>query len=76
MIRLTEGLADELKDAGVRVNAVAPSTLDTGANRAAMPDADVSRWVKPEDLAAAIVFLLSDAAQAVTGSILNVTGRA
>ncbi len=75
VLRLTESLADELKEAGVRVNAVAPSTLDTPANRAAMPGADFSRWVKPEDLAATIVFLLSDGAQAVTGATLAVTGR-
>ncbi|WP_308909518.1 SDR family oxidoreductase [Pseudokordiimonas caeni] len=73
--RLTESLAAELKDAGVRVNAVLPSIIDTPANRKDMPDADFSRWVTPDALADAIAFLLSDAARAVTGALLPVTGR-
>lgn len=73
--RLTEALADEEKANGVRVNAVLPSTLDTPANRNDMPDADFSAWVQPQELARAIAFLLSDAASAITGSCLPVTGR-
>lgn len=73
--RFTEALADELKDEGVRVNAVLPSILDTPANRAAMPDADFSRWVAPEALAEVIAFLLSPGAAAVTGALMPVTGR-
>lgn len=73
--RLTEALADELKDAGIRVNAVLPSIIDTAVNRADMPDADFSRWVAPEKLADVISFLLSPAASAVTGALLPVTGR-
>ena len=73
--RLTESLAAELKDAGVRVNAVLPSIIDTPANRASMPDADFTRWVAPEALADAIAFLLSDEARAVTGALLPVKGR-
>lgn len=73
--RLTEGLAEELKDKGVNVNAVLPSIIDTPVNRADMPDADVSRWVAPQALAEVIVFLLSDAARAVTGALLPVRGR-
>lgn len=73
--RLTESLAEELKDRGIRVNAVLPSIIDTPANRADMPDADFSRWVAPEALADAILFLLSPAARAITGALLPVAGR-
>lgn len=73
--RLTEALAEELKPAGVTVNAVLPSILDTPTNRADMPDADVSAWVAPEDLAQVILFLASEEARAVTGALVPVTGR-
>lgn len=73
--RLTEALAEELKDRGVTVNAILPSTIDTAANRADMPKADFSRWVSPAQLSDVIVFLLSDRASAVTGALLPVTGR-
>jgi NAD(P)-dependent dehydrogenase (short-subunit alcohol dehydrogenase family) len=73
--RLTEALAEELKDAGITVNAVLPSILDTPANRASMPDADATRWVAPPQLADVILFLLSERAQAVTGALLPVVGR-
>jgi NAD(P)-dependent dehydrogenase (short-subunit alcohol dehydrogenase family) len=75
VLRLTESLAEELKDKGVRVNAVLPSIIDTAANRADMPDADFSRWVQPADLAQAILFLASDQAKAITGALLPVMGR-
>jgi NAD(P)-dependent dehydrogenase (short-subunit alcohol dehydrogenase family) len=73
--RLTEALAEELKDAGITVNAVLPSIIDTPPNRADMPKADFSRWVQPAQLADVIVFLLSDRARAVTGALLPVVGR-
>jgi NAD(P)-dependent dehydrogenase (short-subunit alcohol dehydrogenase family) len=73
--RLTEALAEELKDDGVRVNAVLPSILDTPANRADMPDTDPSRWVSGAQLAAVVAFLLSDDAAAVTGACIPVAGR-
>src|SRR5262245_1136975 len=73
--KLTESLADELKDRGITVNAVLPSTIDTPANRADMPKADFSRWVAPRDIASVIVFLLSDEARAVTGALIPVSGR-
>ncbi|MFB9264186.1 SDR family oxidoreductase [Bradyrhizobium erythrophlei] len=72
--RLTESLAAELKGK-VTVNAVLPSIIDTAANRAAMPKADVSKWVTPKELADVILFLASDAASAVTGALLPVNGR-
>lgn len=73
--RLTEALAEELKDRGVTVNAVLPSIIDTAANRADMPKSDFSRWVAPAQLAGVIAFLLSDAASVVTGALLPVMGR-
>jgi NAD(P)-dependent dehydrogenase (short-subunit alcohol dehydrogenase family) len=72
--RLTEALAAELKGK-VTVNAVLPSTIDTAANRAGMPRADFSKWVTPKELADVILFLASDAASAVTGALLPVSGR-
>ncbi len=73
--KLTEALAEELKDRAVTVNAVLPSIIDTAANRADMPDADFSRWVKPEQIADLIVFLLSDRARAITGALIPIAGR-
>ncbi|MFN7536027.1 MAG: SDR family NAD(P)-dependent oxidoreductase [Brevundimonas sp.] len=73
--RLTESLAEELKDTPVTVNAVLPSIIDTPANRKDMPDADPSRWVAPADLAAVILFLASPASRAMTGALVPVTGR-
>jgi 3-oxoacyl-[acyl-carrier protein] reductase len=72
--RLTETLAAELKGK-VTVNAVLPSTIDTPANRASMPDADFHKWVTPQELANVILFLASDAASGVTGALLPVSGR-
>lgn len=72
--RLTESLAEELKNRGVTVNAVLPSVIDTPANRKEMPEADFSHWVAPADLAAVILFLASDEARAVTGALIPVTG--
>ncbi|ODP38453.1 SDR family oxidoreductase [Sphingomonas turrisvirgatae] len=73
--RLTESLAEELKDAGIRVNAVLPSIIDTPVNRADMPNAEFDRWVSPAALAGVIGFLLSDAAAPITGALIPVTGR-
>ncbi len=71
--RLTEALAEELAGSGVTVNAVLPSIIDTPANRADMPDADTSQWVKPAAVADVILFLASPAARAITGALIPVT---
>jgi len=74
--RLTESLAEELEDRGVTVNAVLPATMDTPPNRADMPNADFTKWVKPQAVASVVVFLLSKHARAVTGALIPVVGRA
>lgn len=74
VIRLTEAMAAELRERGINVNCVLPTIIDTPDNRSAMPDADPARWVAPTDLAAVIRFLASDAARAVHGAALPVTG--
>jgi NAD(P)-dependent dehydrogenase (short-subunit alcohol dehydrogenase family) len=72
--RLTEALAAEWKGK-ITVNAVLPSIIDTPANRASMPKADFGKWVTPQELANVILFLVSDAASAITGALLPVSGR-
>jgi NAD(P)-dependent dehydrogenase (short-subunit alcohol dehydrogenase family) len=75
VVRLTESMAAELKKDGINVNCVLPSTIDTPQNRQAMPNADHSRWVKPEAIADVILFLASDAAHAVQGAAIPVYGK-
>jgi NAD(P)-dependent dehydrogenase (short-subunit alcohol dehydrogenase family) len=71
--RLTESLAEELASAGVRVNAILPSVIDTPANRRDMPKADFTTWVAPDDIARVVVFLMSDDAAAISGASIPVT---
>ena len=73
--RLSESLADELKDRNILVNTVLPGTLDTPRNRADMPEADFSRWVDPDAVADVVAFLASEGARAVTGAAIRVSGR-
>jgi NAD(P)-dependent dehydrogenase (short-subunit alcohol dehydrogenase family) len=73
--KLTEALAEELKDKGVNVNAVLPTIIDTPANRADMPKAEFARWVDPQALADVILFLSSHASRAITGASILVAGR-
>jgi NAD(P)-dependent dehydrogenase (short-subunit alcohol dehydrogenase family) len=73
--KLTEALAEELKDKAINVNAVLPTIIDTPANRAESPKADFSRWVDPAALADVIWFLSSNGARAVTGASILVAGR-
>lgn len=75
VVRLTESLSAELRDAGINVNCVLPSIIDSAPNRAEMPNADPGKWVTPESLAEVILFLASDAARDVHGASLPVFGR-
>jgi len=71
---LTQALAQETTDEQIWVNAVAPSVLDTPANRVAMPDADHRRWVSPADLAEVITFLASPGNRVTRGAVIPVYG--
>lgn len=75
LVGLVKTAAAEVLEDGVRLNVVSPSTLDTSANRAAMPNADFTSWVTPESLSGVIAFLLSDAARDVSGAEIPVYGR-
>jgi NAD(P)-dependent dehydrogenase (short-subunit alcohol dehydrogenase family) len=72
---MTEALAQETVDDEIWINAVAPSVLDTPANRAAMPDADHRRWVSLADIAEIIVFLASPSNRAIRGAVIPVYGQ-
>jgi NAD(P)-dependent dehydrogenase (short-subunit alcohol dehydrogenase family) len=72
---LTVALAEEVVRHAILVNAVAPSTIDTPANRLAMPQADASRWVRPEEIARAILFLASPDNTATRGAVVPVYGQ-
>ncbi len=72
---LTEALAEEVAKHGILVNAVAPSIMDTPANRKAMPDADFGAWPKVEEVAATIVFLASPENRVTRGAVVPVYGR-
>jgi NAD(P)-dependent dehydrogenase (short-subunit alcohol dehydrogenase family) len=75
VLRLTESLAAEAQDYGITVNAILPGTIDTEANRKSQPDADFSKWVKPAEIAATLLFLASDGAAAINGATIPLFGR-
>ncbi len=76
VITLTEAQAEEMRGSGVTVNAIAPSIIDTPANRAGMPTADTSRWPTPEQVARVVLFLASDDAALISGASIPVYGDA
>jgi len=73
-VAMFDSLAADLKGTGVRVNSVLPSIIDTSPNRRAMPNADFSKWPKPEDIASVILFLSSDEAKLIHGASVPVYG--
>ena len=76
LVALIKTVAAEGQKFGVTANVVLPSTIDTPANRAAMPKADFSRWVAPQSIAKLLVFLTSDAAADTSGAVIPIYGRA
>lgn len=76
VVAMAQTVAAEVLEHGVRVNAILPSTMDTPANRAAMPKADPARWVSLESASSVVAFLLSDDARDVSGAVIPVYGRA
>lgn len=75
LITLAETIAEEYGGRGVRANVVVPDTIDTEANRRAMPQADHSGWTPPEQVARVIAFLSSSAAEGMNGKVVEVGGR-
>jgi NAD(P)-dependent dehydrogenase (short-subunit alcohol dehydrogenase family) len=76
VIAFAQTVAAEYKNDGIRCNAILPSVIDTPANRAAMPNADHDRWVKPAEIAGVIAHLLSADSAPVSGAAVPVYGRA
>jgi NAD(P)-dependent dehydrogenase (short-subunit alcohol dehydrogenase family) len=76
VLAFAEAVATEYRDDGIRCNAIVPSVIDTPGNRASMPNADFSKWVKPQDIAAVISHLLSPESSPVSGAAIPVYGRA
>ncbi|MDQ2978948.1 MAG: SDR family oxidoreductase [Acidobacteriota bacterium] len=74
LLQLTDAMAAELAEAKITVNAILPSTIDTPANRKAMPRADSSRWVKPEEIARVVLFLAGPDSRIVSGAHLPAYG--
>ena len=74
VIRLTESLADELKETGINVNCILPSIIDTERNRADMPNANFDQWVAPKAIAKVVRFLASEAADPIHGAAIPVEG--
>jgi len=72
VVTLTRALQEEVASLGIRVHAVVPSTIDTPANRAAMPGADFSSWTPPAKIAGVVLWLASEAASSVRGALLPV----
>jgi len=75
MVSLIRTVALENKDAGLTANVILPGTIDTPANRKAIPHADVSKWVQPANIASLITWLAGDAGKDVNGAVIPVYGN-
>jgi NAD(P)-dependent dehydrogenase (short-subunit alcohol dehydrogenase family) len=76
LIALTQSLAEEFRNDNIHVNVLLASTIDTPANRAAMGESHAPKWVTPDDIADATLFLCSNQARSVNGATLEVYGKA
>ena len=74
LVSIVTTIALEAREFGVTANAILPGTMDTPANRTAMPDSDPARWVHPSQVAAMIVHLLSERAAQVSGAVIPILG--
>jgi NAD(P)-dependent dehydrogenase (short-subunit alcohol dehydrogenase family) len=74
LIRLVESISEEVKEHNINVNCILPSTIDTEANRKAMPNSDFSKWVKTADLAKVVLFLCSEEAKVINGAAITAYG--
>jgi NAD(P)-dependent dehydrogenase (short-subunit alcohol dehydrogenase family) len=74
LIRFIESAAQEFKESGININCILPTTIDTEANRKAMPNADFNKWVSTEDLANVILYLCSSGARVINGSAIPTSG--
>jgi len=75
IVVLTETMAEEAKRHGVNVHVVLPSTIDTETNRRNNPQADFSKWVRPEEIGKLMLFLISDDSRESTGAVVPIYGR-
>lgn len=75
LVSLIRTVALENKDVGITANVILPGTIDTPANRQAMPDADISQWVQPSSIASLVLWLAGDAGKDVTGAAIPIYGR-
>jgi NAD(P)-dependent dehydrogenase (short-subunit alcohol dehydrogenase family) len=75
VVVLTDVIAEEGRKSGITAHCIVPGTIDTPDNRAAMPDADFSKWADPADIAEVVLFLVSDAASITSGAVIPVYGK-
>lgn len=75
LVALVQSVAREVKDSGVTANVVLPDTIDTPANRAAMPKADFTKWVAPQSIADLLVWLASAKGSDINGAVIPIYGR-
>ncbi|OGD15170.1 MAG: hypothetical protein A2W20_08595 [Candidatus Aminicenantes bacterium RBG_16_66_30] len=75
VVLLTETIAEEFRRSGITAHCIAPGTIDTPENRAAIPDADFSKWTDAADIAEVLLFLVSDASAVTSGAVIPVYGK-